>query len=81
MNEYEDAKIPFKDIVAAIDQGLEFRQSWGFFEGLACLWALDAVKDTADSFWWFILIVVAMTVWSILGRDLSNGRKIIEDLQ
>lgn len=81
MSEYEDRKIPFKEITAAIDQGLEFRQAWGFFEGLGCLWALEAVRDTADSFWWFVLIVVAMTAWVALGKELSNGRKIIEDLQ
>lgn len=81
MSEYEDRKILFKEITAAIDQGLEFRQAWGFFEGLACLWALENVKDTADSFWWFVLIVVAMTAWAALGKELSNGRKIIEDLQ
>ena len=80
MNEYEDAKIPFKDIVAAIDQGLKFRQAWGFFEGLGCLWALANVKEE-DSFWWFVLIVVAMAAWARLGEELSNGRKIIEDLQ
>lgn len=81
MSECEDRKIPFNEITAAIDQGLEFRQAWGFFEGLGCLWALEAVGDTVDSFWWFVLIGVIMMAWGAFGRELSNGRKIIEDLQ